>query len=68
MIPFCSNPECQYHKFKVNKKQYSMDVEIKNVRRRVNRHMYVDAEGSEFELCTVCHSAIEMLKSKKRET
>lgn len=68
MISFCSNPKCQYHEFKVMQNQYYIYIEKDNIRSKINRHMYVDRKGNEFELCTVCHNAIEMIKSKTIET
>lgn len=64
MMPFCSNPKCQYHEFKVKQNQYYIYIEKDNIRSKIDRHMYSDREGNKFELCTVCHNAIEMMKPK----
>ena len=65
MIPFCGNPKCQYHKLKVKQSQYRIEVERDNARYKIDRHMYANAEGNKFELCTVCHNAIEMIKKQQ---
>ncbi len=62
MRPFCSNPECQYHEYKVKQNQYYINIVKDNNRHRIERHLYADTEGNKLEVCTVCHSAIQMIK------
>jgi hypothetical protein len=61
MEKFCFNPECMMHKYEGNKETRSLYIEENRVRRRIERHVYSDRNGKVIFLCSICHTACQLL-------
>lgn len=62
LMPFCSNKLCQMHSHMVRKTEYRARVILDNKEIELDRHLYENMAGNRFELCSICHEAINMLK------
>ena len=63
LMPFCANPKCILHGHLVAKNEYKARIAKGLDYHEVDRHMYVNRSGQKFELCSICHEAINMLKA-----
>ena len=61
MEKFCFNPECMMHKYEGNKYVHSLYVEENGMRRRIEHHVYSDRNGKVIFLCSICHTACQLL-------
>lgn len=63
LMPFCANTKCVLHYHMVEKNEYTARIATGLEYQEVNRHMYVNRSGHKFELCSICHEAINMLNA-----
>jgi hypothetical protein len=62
MEHFCYNPECVMHKYEGGPKIHELDVAVDNGQyRRIQRHVYSDRNGKVIFLCSICHTACQLL-------
>ncbi len=60
--PFCGNKKCLYHKTMVLENQYKIHVVSCHGEQEIERYRYINKSGKKFELCSICHEAINMVK------